>query len=416
MASTTALVVSGGVIVGEVVEDEVEKGLTRFEQKYGQQLANYAWEQGSKFFNSETFHNWIDGVKEAVNMRLRQMGQDTFNDALAIWDVWWADRYRRRALRRSKRHQRRVNRHNRRFGGKVANNSLHLMIEDTLKKKVTKKPKRSRKRKRSSSIIPLPPTKRVRTHDLPITVPLPRPAAPIRANNKRIRLDNMVYGQGGAQRVDEIHFKDGSVDLKAYKNNTAAHGFLLLNSIDNGNGEGERAGNSCHMTKVHLKLKLTAFRDVDGSAGPNSSEDMKCRVALVWDKHPNGVQATASEIYNSIGGDITSDNFNNLHYKSRFRIIATRSYVFRPQRFYSGTGGEEISDTFADSKQWNVSRTLKADPTKYIDDYLTIFNGTGGGMGDIQQGALYLVCTGTGADATNDFVDVDGAYRIRFKP
>jgi hypothetical protein len=433
------LAIVGGA-TGAIVVEETEKALVKYGEREGELLAQTLRRRGREFLESDTYKRFVDEVKQAIKDRLIMMGRDTINDGLAAFDHWWATRGERRNARRAKRFKRLHNSagNSRRFFGRKRNAALTDIITSTATGSPNHRIKNAAVLNEqppalvdynppASVTVKHVPEKRMRLNDntivhMPsktvISAPVskrPRTNSTVLQRPVKIRKTNMVAQ--GAKEAAELHYKDGTVALKAYKNNTPGDGFLLLNAITQGNGDTQRIGNSVHIAKIHLQLRITPKQISTGVETSSHTEPMKVRVAVVWDKYPNGVQAVDTDIYAPLTGtDIDSNCFNNVHTRKRFRVIMSRTFVFQPQAAGFGTSATAAgeSEVFAMPRSYNAHRTLKPKPEHYIDSYVSTYTAGTGAIGEITNGALYLVVTGDGSDGTDHFADVTGGYRIRF--
>lgn len=156
----------------------------------------------------------------------------------------------------------------------------------------------------------------------------------------------------------------------------------VLNSVDEGTGVSQRVGRKICMKSVQLR-GVVVPQDVPGAAANVSAQ--LCRVMLVWDKQPNGVIATIANILSAS----TSCSYINLDYRERFVVLMDKHYGLGPL----------YVDTTA-TQTWSAVDKCTAVVNKYKrlpQGTDVIFDGTGGGIADINSGALLLVTIGTAA-------------------
>lgn len=152
----------------------------------------------------------------------------------------------------------------------------------------------------------------------------------------------------------------------------ATWSFVLLNNILIGDGRSNRDGAEYIMTNIYVRLGFS----VDTS---QTSEQSMTRVILLYDKEPHASAPTSANLLQS-----TTDVFSpvNLSYTKRFRILASKIVALGPTH---GPTCRYIS--FAKSVRLR-----------------THCNGVnGGGIGDIEQGAIYLVMMDDLASYNNNY-------------
>ena len=101
---------------------------------------------------------------------------------------------------------------------------------------------------------------------------------------------------------------------------------------------------------------------------------------LVWDKQPNGTLATTAMILSVAG---TACSYVNLDNRERFVVLMDKHYALGPQQV-----------TAATAALGNVTSVVNKYKRLPIGSDI-IFDGTGGGIADINTGALLLVTIGT---------------------
>lgn len=167
-----------------------------------------------------------------------------------------------------------------------------------------------------------------------------------------------------------------------WKFNTTGH-IHLLNNVGPGASVLERVGKK-------ISLKSLQFRGLIQN-GPTAVYN-KAALLIIYDKRPG----EALPLISAILMEANSLAMNNDDNSGRFRTLLRKDLILSGPR--GAPYGVQPADFYLD---------LKGAPTVYKS------TGTGG-MGDIEQGALYAVCVGDhGAEADHDAV-LYGNFRCRF--
>lgn len=195
------------------------------------------------------------------------------------------------------------------------------------------------------------------------------------------------YGYRGDYTRSSIEKKYKDIAVASYVMDTTGT-VTVLNSIDEGTGVSQRVGRKVCMKSVQLRGKVVP---VDGVTSA-----VMGRIMLVWDKQPNGVLATIANILSAA----TSESYINLDNRERFVVLMDKHYGIG---YYNTTATTAVADNTI--KVVNKYKRLPQGTD-------VIFDGTGGGIADINTGALLLVTIG-------DQVAGDGAVaalvtRIRY--
>jgi len=174
----------------------------------------------------------------------------------------------------------------------------------------------------------------------------------------------------------ERKYKDGNISVSLVLNTPQ---YFSMTDIDQGDTGGTREGDV-------ITLKSVTWRFV---FMPNTAESDACgvRIALIYDRRPNGAQATWDEIYspNSFTGLINMDR----EFLGRFQVLHDQTYSLNNQ-----------SQAFATSKGFIDLKGKEA-----------TYNATGGGIADQTRGNLFFVAY---AVANDQSVSFSGDIRIRY--
>jgi len=174
-----------------------------------------------------------------------------------------------------------------------------------------------------------------------------------------------------------LNRETGYVDLASaqYQGNTTGS-IVLAATIPQGAAVQERVGKKILLKSMQVRGYVTA----DGT----TTTTMGAWI-LVYDKRPTGALPTITDILDTIN----VNSFLNDANSGRFKILARRSYQVNGN---SSSAGQQTEGTL-----------------QVIDEYVklkglqTVFKAAGTGqMGDIEEGALYLVVVGVTAAGTAD--------------
>lgn len=181
--------------------------------------------------------------------------------------------------------------------------------------------------------------------------------------------------------LGEKKFKDTSI-VESPSN--ALTRVYLLNGIEQGTGAENRVGAK---TTIHSLLMRGTFT--------SGSRDDFVRVAIIWDKSPNGISSLPDiTSFFDVNSNIHVNSFNNLNNRRRYKVLYDEVVAI------GGTDG-------ANNK--NGSPTIYATRAYRKLRLSTIYTGSEDTLSDISEGALYAVIlnmydTGdTGAETTLNF-------------
>jgi len=158
----------------------------------------------------------------------------------------------------------------------------------------------------------------------------------------------------------------------------------LLNGVSQGTSGVQRIGLRYNLDSIQWSLFVTAL---------TTSTTQYVRMYLVWDKNPNGATPTVSAIIEPPGYQ-----YINLVNRDRFTIL--RSYETTINGNNASIINDSSSKSFTGYKKLNVQTLCNS--------------GTTGVIGDIQQGALWLICLSTAAPGTAA-ANVEVRTRLRFQ-
>lgn len=172
----------------------------------------------------------------------------------------------------------------------------------------------------------------------------------------------------------------------------------LLNSCDEGSGPSARVGRVISMRSVQMRGSV---RPVDTMVtGANCIDVSYVRVLIVYDRQPNGAAPTVANILSASN----PASFQNLDFRDRFKVISDEHFIVGPRVM-------DTTATQAIAVEGGVSGRV-INLYKDLQGLKTVFDGTGGGIADINTGALFQVTIGSQAAGVGANVVV--ATRVRF--
>lgn len=176
----------------------------------------------------------------------------------------------------------------------------------------------------------------------------------------------------------ETGFKDTALSLDF----DTTGDVVLINDIAQGTSVSERVGKRCHMLALQIRGR---------SSNQGAATDNNCALMLVYDKRPTGALPAVTDLLSTA----SSASLNNDTNSSRFQILKRWNHCL--------TGAPGVDGSAVSSETWCSLRNL-------VVEYGTA--GTGA-IGDIENGALYLVSVGNTAAGANAAI-LQGNCRIRF--
>lgn len=159
----------------------------------------------------------------------------------------------------------------------------------------------------------------------------------------------------------------------------------LLNDVPQGAATDERIGKKVVLKSLQCRGSMDA--GVDGTTADAS-------MLIVYDKRPCGSLPNVTDVLNTIN----STSFNNDDNSGRFRILKRIDAMF--------IGGLNSGFTAKSGFEADWFLKLKGLPTTYKSA------GTGG-IGDIEEGALYMITVGNKANGTSS-PNATVGFRLRY--
>lgn len=215
------------------------------------------------------------------------------------------------------------------------------------------------------------------------------------ARKKKARISRSEFADfasmAGMNRRGQVSKTSGYLNTAVSLNyDTAPHAttakILLLNAIPQG---------SSVVSRVGKKVVLTSFQ-IRGQSYPGATGVRNdCAWLLVYDKRPRGVLPTVTDILDTVSANSMNKDDNS----GRFKILRREDFML--------IGATATLTNSLASRSEDAWLSLKNLPTTYM----SVGDGT---IGDIEEGALYLVTVGTNTNGTTAAI-LDGNVRVRFR-
>ena len=183
--------------------------------------------------------------------------------------------------------------------------------------------------------------------------------------------------------------------------------FILLNTPLVGAAFYNRIGSKITMKSVHVKVNISA-RNADVVFGGNNQT---FRWLLVYDRQTNGAEPTIATLLR----DYQSDGANNTVILSGMNPTQTGRFIILREHFVKLVNVNNVVDLdgAADSltqhqDQWFINWFVK------LKDLETIYQASTGLVGDVANGALWLVALGDAPASNQMFCSFTFKSRLRF--
>lgn len=184
-----------------------------------------------------------------------------------------------------------------------------------------------------------------------------------------------------------------------------ASNIQILNVIPQGAGITQRVGK---------KVLLKSFQMRGWSYGNDSHGVSDNFAMLIYDKRPQGTMPSASDILDLTGIASANSAMNNDANSGRFIILKRWNWTL-----CGNPGQGPLATGVGIPPSVNCWLNISGTTAKNLDDYVdlkmrpTVYKAAGtGAIGDIEEGALYFMCGGSGQGATNAKLGV--GFRVRF--
>lgn len=189
------------------------------------------------------------------------------------------------------------------------------------------------------------------------------------------------------RRLNYVGSESNYVDLAAASYNYDSTGsIVLLNTVAQGASVNQRIGKKFRMTSLQYR-----GRSINNSAATATDNAL----LIVYDKRPTGALPAITDILVSVSSKAMNNDVNS----GRFKILKREDFVM-------------VGDQGASNLLESSSRTSDF----YMKlNHLVVNKAAGtGAIGDIEEGALYLVTVGAVAAGTTAATET-GGFRLRFR-
>jgi len=182
----------------------------------------------------------------------------------------------------------------------------------------------------------------------------PRPHPRLKAAKKAAQAAALALHETGYVDSNLVHNMDSSATLQ------------LLNTIPQGAATTQRVGKKARMKSLQIRGHIRVSNSTDTHHGA---------VILIYDKRPTGSLPTPTDVLLTH----TADSLNNDQNAPRFRILRRWDFSF------CGS----VTNGMTDSSMVILDEFVK------LKNLPVVYKAAGtGGIGDIEQGALYILTTG----------------------
>lgn len=189
------------------------------------------------------------------------------------------------------------------------------------------------------------------------------------------------------QRNGNLKQETGYVDLAAatYGNDTTGS-VTLIATVPQGAGVSQRVGKKIRWESIQIRGQILAQGTTTFADAAN---------ILVYDKRPTGALPAITDILTGL----SSNAMNNDNNSGRFQILRRLNYLIMGNSTLLATGKEG----------YDINEFV---PVKRI----CVFKSVGtGAIGDIEEGALYLVSIGNVAAGGGNAANSQLQFRVRFR-
>ncbi len=169
-----------------------------------------------------------------------------------------------------------------------------------------------------------------------------------------------------------------------------------LNGVEQGDDPTERDGRNYFLDRVmmHILLKSTIFTQTD-----DPIEDELVRIVLVLDTQTNLQALTPNDVFNIPGERY--NNFRNLNFTSRFKVLKDETIVFRRNYVNDGTPSSFSQNATEKYIEWYH---------KFKTPLIVTCKGSGGGISSITNNSLHIMAVSSEGDCSIEYVS-----RVRFR-
>lgn len=208
---------------------------------------------------------------------------------------------------------------------------------------------------------------------------------------------------------------------------------VIPTNIAAGDDIWERDGRQIRLASLLLRLRFDNTKSYSLTVGgtsysPNKRASQAVRLVVIWDKYPNGAQATAADVFQTTedGGNPAIENIMapmELKNRRRFKMLADKI-------FQMGTQEDTTCNSTGQPANPNPFTSFGAPATKYMNLYIklkgreTTYGGTSAAIGSTNEGAILVWATTSawgpidgnigGAGIQGEACGVIGISRLRY--
>lgn len=205
---------------------------------------------------------------------------------------------------------------------------------------------------------------------------------------------------------------------------TTAIGSQLINGIALGSGSSNRIGRKVSLLSYSYNLSLQ-LNTVSPAPPSTTWPDSYLRFVVVYDRQPNGVAPTWSQLYTDLGNagttNVTTYSNRNSDNIARFLVLESRG-IYVPQITTDAASLFATSNTpmgqpsgsggWCDPQsQWNP---LAAQRMKKLNGLIMEFNLTSAAIGAIETGALWMIACHSSSVAGAFPLIFQASSRVRY--
>lgn len=187
-----------------------------------------------------------------------------------------------------------------------------------------------------------------------------------------------------------------------FHNATTGINMICLNAMSQGDDIYQRTGRSIKIHSIEFDAKI-----VPGGTYPAAADRVK--IALVWDRSPNGAVPTVTDMFQDIdyAGSTKTDpeSHVNLNNRKRFKLLFHQKRML--PYLASATAAQAIFNVDQSDLNFNMYRRFK-EPLE------TVYNTTTNALTAIQEGALFVVALSVASTTVNQAWALNISTRLRF--
>ena len=215
-----------------------------------------------------------------------------------------------------------------------------------------------------------------------------------------------MIATGWGRAGDEKKFVDKGEYATAYPVYDTPS-FVLLNGTETGSAFYNRIGAKVTMKSIHVKVKVSPRVPTVAPTGNNQL----IRMMLVYDRQTNGAMPQLNTILADwdFEGTSTTGMMSGMNPTQTGRFVILREHWIQQFNVNNVAGLVGSANSLMEQDgQWWVNWFVK------LKDLETVYQASTGGIGDIQNGGLYLIMFGDAAASEQACAEVQYQARLRF--